>query len=89
MPVGGCRVIDTTRHRGQSTLVQNNIDIFHCGTGDVRVTHIGLEKINLVYNGGEVGLFACEKIVDNPYEAALRDKPFADIRADEAGSAGH
>jgi hypothetical protein len=69
--------------------VQNNVDIFHSRSGNLRIAHIGLDKFYFVYHFGKIALFACEKIVNNSYKATLRDEPFADIRTNEAGSAGY
>jgi len=87
--VCGGGVIDAARDRGQCALVQNDIDIFDGRLGDLRIAHIGLDKINFVYDRGKVAFFACEQIVNNSYKAALRDELFADIRTDKTGSAGY
>ncbi len=69
--------------------MQNDIDIFHSRSGDLRIAHIGLDKLYFVYHIGKITLFACDKIVNNSYKAILRDEPFADIRTNKSGSAGH
>jgi len=68
--------------------VQNNINILYRRLGDLRIAHIGFYKLNFVYNTGKVALFACEQIVNDSYEAALRNELLADIRTNKAGSAG-
>jgi hypothetical protein len=69
--------------------MQTEINILHTGTSDFFITHIGLYKFNLIRDGSKIGFFACEEIINNPYETALRDELFADIRTNKTGSAGY
>ena len=65
------RVINAARHRGQSALMQNNVNILHCRAGDFLITHIGFYEFDPVYDICEIAFFARQQIVDDPYEAAL------------------
>jgi len=69
--------------------VQTEIDIIHSATGDFFISHIGFNKLNLIYYVGEITLFTGQEIIDDPDETAIGDEFAADIGTYKTGSTGY
>jgi hypothetical protein len=69
--------------------MQTAIDTFHARTCNFFVAHIGFNKLNFIQDSCEIASFACEEIINNPYETTVGDELFTDVRTNKTGSAGY
>jgi len=69
--------------------MKDDIHSGHRATAHVRVAEIAEDKLDIMGQVGEIGFVSRAEIVHHPNGVSESDKPFGEVRADEAGTACH
>jgi len=67
-------------------------DDIHSGdraTTHVRVAEVAEDKLDIIRQVGEIGFVPCAEVVHHANGVSESDKPFGEVRADEAGTPCH
>jgi len=69
--------------------VKHDIDALGRGAGDVGITQVSTEELDVCGNRAEIGLLPGAQIIDDSNRVTALNQPSRDVRANEPGSACH